>query len=321
MNAHAHLELTAHGTIPYNGFLGDWLFAVGARTWELESDGALDPQAAATAGAAMLAASGCAAIADTSLRGVRAEFDGAMVVLHEVMGFTSLGEDEIWRRASERLAADVAAHLPCGLQPHALYSVGPDLFMEARRRADASGCLFATHLAETREEVQFLLDGSGPFAELLGGTGAAPAGLGAVGASPVRRLRDLGCLDRALLFHGNYIADEDFPTLALAGASVVYCPRSHRHFGHTDHPAPRMLRAGVNVCIGTDGLVSNEGLDMQAEMRAALDRCPGLSPEDVLAMATLFGARALRLDGDLGALAPNMRAQFAALPFDEWPYP
>jgi len=321
VNAHAHLELTAHGAIPYNGFLGDWLLAVAARTWELAENGVTDYQDPADAGAAMLRASGCAAIADTTLRGVRARFDGIVVTLHEVMGLTADGEDVVWQRARERVEEDLRAGRPCGLQPHALYSVPPELFRASRRHAEESGCLFGTHLAETVEEMEFVRDGSGPFAALVGELSGGRQGLGGLGVSPVRRLKDLGCLDGSILFHGNYIPDEDFAALAAAGASVVYCPRSHKHFGHENHPAPRMLRAGVNVCIGTDGLVSNEGLDMKAELRTALERCPGLSPTDGLTMATLFGARALRLDGRLGTLSAGMRASFAEFAFDDWPYP
>ncbi len=58
---------------------------------------------------------------------------------------------------------------------------------------------------------------------------------------------------------------------------------------------------------------------MREEMRCAVDRCPGLSPDDALMMATLCGARALGIDGEYGALARGMRAVFAEIPEALWP--
>jgi cytosine/adenosine deaminase-related metal-dependent hydrolase len=154
---------------------------------------------------------------------------------------------------------------------------------------------------------------------MIAAHGGDPCVYGGDGKTPVERLDDLGVLEHAILFHGNYMTERDLPRVLRNSASVVYCPRSHRHFGHVSHPAPLMLSRGVNVCLGTDGLVSNEGLDMVEEMLCALERCPALSPDAVLTMATLCGARALGIDGEYGALAPGMRAAFAEIPVSRWP--
>lgn len=319
VNAHAHLELTGHGTVPYNGSFWGWLEAVAAKSRAAAAEGTEPLAEAATRGAAILAETGTAAIADTTLWGVRADFDGVLVSLHEFIAFREDASDRpSWPAALERLSSDAAAGRPCGLEPHSPYTVHPRLVAEAYRRATERRCLFAMHFAETEMELDLLEHGAGPMAAAIASEGAPVSEYVSGARAPVARLAELGALEGALLFHGNYVPDEEFGALARAGASVVYCPRSHMHFGHDAHPAPRMLAAGVNVCLGTDGLVSNYGLDMRAEMLCALERCPALSPYDVLTMATLCGARALRLDGQLGALAPGLRASLCALPLDPW---
>jgi len=319
VNAHAHLELTGHGTVAFEGSLFDWLDEVADHSKLLARE---RPEAfadAADEGARMLRETGTAAILDTTLWGVRARSDALVIPAYEFLSFSSR-EDErpFYRQAVERVAADASRGLRCALEAHTPYTVHPDLVRKAREIADREGVLFASHLAETPDEVEFISRGTGPLVDWLRDQGAPIEEYGTA-RSPVQRLEELGVLGRAILFHGNYVEERDFATLVRRSASVVYCPRSHRHFGHDPHPAPAMVRAGVNVCLGTDGLVSNEGLDMVAEMLCALDRCPGLDPETVLLMATLCGARALGIDGELGALAPGLRAEFAEFAPDAFP--
>jgi cytosine/adenosine deaminase-related metal-dependent hydrolase len=93
---------------------------------------------------------------------------------------------------------------------------------------------------------------------------------------------------------------------------VVHCPRSRAFFGHKGFPLEALREAGVNLCLGTDSLASNEGLNLFDEM-AELNRShPGLGCRDILAMATVNGAKALGRD-DLGRLRPGARADFIAL--------
>jgi cytosine/adenosine deaminase-related metal-dependent hydrolase len=74
-----------------------------------------------------------------------------------------------------------------------------------------------------------------------------------------------------------------------------------------------MAKAGILLCLGTDGLSSNPDLDMGKEMRAARETW-GFSPQAVLRMATLNGACALGLSRSLGSLEPGKRAAVSLLP-------
>jgi cytosine/adenosine deaminase-related metal-dependent hydrolase len=70
-----------------------------------------------------------------------------------------------------------------------------------------------------------------------------------------------------LLAHVNYADDADLELLAGSSASVVYCPRTHAFFGHAPHRYREMLARGINVCLGTDSLASNDTLSILDEMR------------------------------------------------------
>lgn len=87
--------------------------------------------------------------------------------------------------------------------------------------------------------------------------------------SPIENMARLGYLDKACCAHCVHVTDKDIELLAAHRASVVHCPNSNMKLGSGICPVQRMLDAGVNVCLGTDGASSNNNLDMLREMRAA----------------------------------------------------
>ncbi len=141
--------------------------------------------------------------------------------------------------------------------------------------------------------------------------------------SPVRHLERCGMLGENLLAtHANYLASGDAVLLGKRRVSVVHCPRSHAFFRHDLFPLHRLTRANVNVCLGTDSLASVVKpprqpieLDMFAEMRVLADQHPFLSPNAILRMATVNGARALARQGLVGELSPHALADIIALPY------
>ena len=87
------------------------------------------------------------------------------------------------------------------------------------------------HLAESREEVEFLESSSGPIAEQLfpfvGWRGMLPP---PARQTPVQALQRAGGLhDSSLLVHGVQLTDAEIEAVAKSGASVVLCPRSNRN--------------------------------------------------------------------------------------------
>jgi 5-methylthioadenosine/S-adenosylhomocysteine deaminase len=125
------------------------------------------------------------------------------------------------------------------------------------------------------------------------------------GVSPVGLLAKLGCLsDRMIAVHCVAVDDSDIEMLAKAGVSVAHCPRSNKKLASGIAPVDKMEKAGINVTLGTDGAASNNNLDMFQEMATAakLHKVDSLDPTvlgaaDVLRMATLNAAHALRFNG------------------------
>jgi aminodeoxyfutalosine deaminase len=192
-----------------------------------------------------------------------------------------------------------------------------------------SGRQLCTHLAETREELQFLRDGSGSFRELLEEWGLWDGTFQPPGCSPVDYMARLNVLEAKpapLLVHVNYVSDADLDLLANTSCSVAWCPRTHRFFHHEPHRFRDMLARGINVCIGTDSLASNDTLSILDELRFAWRRSSGsagaqgrqpVSQQCLLAMGTIAGARALGLEDQVGSLEPGKRADLAAVPLEQ----
>jgi len=94
----------------------------------------------------------------------------------------------------------------------------------------------------------------------------------------------------------------------------VHSPRSHAYFKHSRFPFERLHSLGVNICLGTDSLASNESLSLFAEMRAFQRSEPGISPDEILKMATVNPAMALHREKMIGRIRPGFCADFMAIP-------
>ena len=134
------------------------------------------------------------------------------------------------------------------------------------------------HLAESREELEWIHSNSGPFREILGEAGAARSREGQR-SSILDYLELLAGASRALVVHGNYLTDEELDFIAARAATmaVVYCPRTHAFFGHQPYPLARMLEMGVPVALGTDSRASNPDLSVLAEMQFVAAHHPDVS--------------------------------------------
>jgi cytosine/adenosine deaminase-related metal-dependent hydrolase len=175
------------------------------------------------------------------------------------------------------------------------------------------------HLAESREELELLRDGAGPFQELLDERSMWDSGAIPHGSRPLDYLQLLARAPQSLVVHGNYLDDEERGFLAASRQrmSLVYCPRTHAYFGHVPYPLAETLAAGVRVVLGTDSRASNPDLDLWAEMQFAAKAHPKVTPADVLQMGTLASAEALGCADNVGSLSAGKYANFVAMPLTD----
>ena len=304
INTHTHLELTG-----FEGRVREREFPVWIR--QLRDLKATRSSAeyieAARRGLASCYASGVTTIADTGDSGAAiqalAEADGSGVAYQEVFGPhpNQLEEsmDGLRSRVS-RLCCWATSRVRIGVSPHAPYTVSGPLFKAVARWSRAEGLPLAVHVAESRAEVDFVADGSGPFAEVWRSRGIPlpePRGL-----SPIEWLAEEGVLtERTLCIHAVQAGPRDVDRLRASGSAVAHCPLSNRAHQHGAAPLAAMVEANIRVGLGTDSVVSVRRLDLLAEARAARTLAP-LSADDLLELCTLSGARAIGVDSETGSL-------------------
>ncbi|MHB8691470.1 MAG: amidohydrolase family protein [Solirubrobacteraceae bacterium] len=136
------------------------------------------------------------------------------------------------------------------------------------------------------------------------------------GVNTIERAERSGLLDLDVVFaHCIWVLEPDIELLARSRSSAVHNPLSNMILGSGVCPVPRLRAAGIPVGLGTDGAASNDSHDMLGVIKCAplLQKCHHLAPavltaRDSLAMATIEGARALRIDDVVGSLEPGKHA-------------
>jgi len=302
INAHCHLDYTnMRGLTPYRGDFLDWILRLTALKKQWSDEHYI---ASINRGLAELAASGTTTVVNIEcfpqLVNHLAPSPLRVWWCVELLDLT-------WGEPSRHLLQEATRWLESqahgGLAPHAPYTTSMPLYRLAARVARTHGWLLTTHLAESREEDDMFRRQRGPMWERYH-------------REPVS-LQELSILGpTCLLAHANFITDAEADAIGRSDASIAHCPRSHRFFGREPAPWDLWRRHGINVCLGTDSLASNDSLDLRAEMRL-LTRFP---PREVLAMATVNAARALNCEGKLGTITIGSRADLVAVPLDGDPY-
>jgi len=206
-----------------------------------------------------------------------------------------------------------------GLSPHAPYTASVDLYRLARTCGEKYGMLSTTHIAESVEEHEMFSHARGPLHDFLAGLGRDNSDCGQ--GSALSHLVEHGVIGgNCIIAHLNYLQDYDYELVARTGASVVHCPKCHTYFGHAPFPLKALREHGVNVCLGTDSLASNNSLDMRSEMREAQE-FHGLGDREVLEMVLINGAQALGQAGKLGEISPGSVADLVAFAHETDPDP
>jgi aminodeoxyfutalosine deaminase len=328
INAHCHLDYTClRGKIRPQKSFSDWIRAINAEKAKLSPN---DYIASINEGFAEVKRFGTTSIANLTA------FPELMPQIHAPIR-TSWFAELIDIRAPERVNELVDSALEAlnqtggwGLAPHALFTVSRDLFRRCEEIAQRDNILLTTHLAESREEMQMFRNATGPLYEFLKNIGRPMDDCGR--KTPLENFLDLigsgGSLNRQrtievnrpfpfwIIAHLNELTESDFELLERSNSKfhVVHCPRSHNYFGHSRFPFQRLRALGFNICLGTDSLASNESLSLFAEMRAFQKEFPSVSLAEILQMATVNPARALRQENELGTIHRGTPADLLAVP-------
>ncbi len=193
---------------------------------------------------------------------------------------------------------------------HAPYSVSPLLLQAIKSYNKKRKKLFCIHCAESIEEIKFLEKGEGPLLEFLKERGQWNENFVPPRVSPIKYLNSLKLLDEdTLLVHVIHIDEKDLEILKNTKPKICICLKSNLFIGVGIPRLKELLSAGLDVCIGTDSLASNDQISIWEEMKTIYTYYPDISPEEILKIATFKGAKVLGFD-KMGAILagynPNM---------------
>jgi 5-methylthioadenosine/S-adenosylhomocysteine deaminase len=187
---------------------------------------------------------------------------------------------------------------------HAPYSVSAANLAREAELAEEYAAPLVIHLAETRWEVDTILAEKG--------------------TTPVAYLADLGILsERTVAAHCVHVSPADIEILAEFEVGVASNPVSNLKLASGVAPLPQMLDAGLKVGLGTDGVASNNTLDLLRDAQLAALLYKGLSGDPtclpartLVDLVTLGGARVLGLSDRIGSLEPGKRADVVCVAVD-----
>ncbi|ROH91114.1 TRZ/ATZ family hydrolase [Stagnimonas aquatica] len=188
--------------------------------------------------------------------------------------------------------------------PHAPYTVSDAPLTKIRAYANELSIGIHMHVHETAGEVAMAVQ--------------------ATGKRPWQRLKELELLGPDFIaVHMTQLSDEEIAEAAEFGVHVAHCPESNLKLASGFCPVGKLLKAGVNVALGTDGAASNNDLDLFGELKTAAllakavaGDAETLPAQAALHMATLAGAKALGLDEQIGSLKEGKQADFIAIDLD-----
>ncbi|MBY0270880.1 MAG: TRZ/ATZ family hydrolase [Burkholderiales bacterium] len=215
--------------------------------------------------------------------------------------YASDAQDYLARGMALRDALRDEALLSFCLAPHAPFTVSDATFVQIATYAGELELPVHIHIHETAQEIT--------------------DSLAQYGVRPLVRLEKAGLLGPGLIaVHSVHLDDREIELFARHGCSVAHCPSSNLKLASGIAPVGKLLRAGINVGLGSDGAASNNRLDLIAEMRLAALLAKGGSGDattmpahQALSCATLSGARALGLQDKIGSIVPGKLADLVAV--------
>ncbi len=322
VNTHHHLYQVLTRARAQDSNLFGWLTELYPVWADLDGEWV---RAAASAGLAELALSGCTTSTDHHYvfpAGVgdllAAEVEAAQAIgvrFHPCRGSMDLGvsagglppdvvvqdADAVLRETEDavRRFHDPApgAMLRIAIAPCSPFSVTDALMRESVALARRLGVRLHSHVAETPDEEAFCLE--------------------RFGCRPVELFDRLGFLgDDVWLAHAVHLSSQDIDRLRATGTAIAHCPTSNLRLGSGLAPVRELVDAGVPVGLGVDGSASNDGGHMLGEVRQALLVARGrggpgaMRVREALRLGTRGGAACLGRD-DLGSLEPGKRADVA----------
>lgn len=189
-----------------------------------------------------------------------------------------------------------------GFAPHAVYTVSESVLRELKDYSRVFDTPYHIHVSETEKENQDCKDETG--------------------MTPVQYLDSMGIVNEDIIAaHAVWLEEKDIELLSNGG-NVVHNPAANLKLGSGIADIPEMLENDINVAIGTDGVASNNNLNLFEEAKIAAlihkrEDPTAITEQDVLDMITVNGARALGLEKEIGSVAVGKKADLITIDLDK----
>ena len=311
INAHAHTAMCVMRGYADDYTLQSWLFD---KVFPVEAR--LDERAivaGARLGMAEMLACGTVSFSDmyfcqpavaeeVGRIGMKANLCNAVIALGEDYDFEKDRAVIETRTLLERYGA--SGPIRADVSIHAEYTSPPDIWRRVHDWAREYGVITHIHLSETKAEHEEAF---------------ARRGMSAAAA-----FEKYGVLDtKTLMAHGVWLSGDDMRILAAHGASVAHCPVSNLKLGSGMADVRAMHDHGINVCLGTDGVCSNNSLDLFEEIKLSALLAKGMRHDptalpayDALRMATVCGATAQGRGNETGRIETGFDADLIMIDTD-----
>lgn len=231
--------------------------------------------------------------------GMKCSVSGILIGFPSAMAKTDAEYLKAAEALFERFDGDRKVRVTVG--PHAPYTVNDETLVQAREMAERHHAKIHMHVDETQTEIE---DSLKQF-----------------GMRPIERLQRLGLINENFIaVHCVHPDAGERALLAKAGASVVHCPCSNLKLASGFAPIAEMMQQGINIAMGTDGVASNDKLDLLGETRlaamlgkAVAGKTTVMKVKDLLFSATLGGAKAIGWDDRIGSIEKGKDADLIAV--------
>lgn len=236
--------------------------------------------------------------------GIRASI--GHVIMNVPTGWAKDAEDYINKARAAHAERVTHPLITWMIAPQGPYTNSDHSLRMAKAMADQHGLRVHMHLHETQAEIEIDLKQHG--------------------MRPMQRLHRLGLLDENFLaVHMVHLTDEEIALCKKTGLHISHNPESNLKLASGFAPVVKLMKAGINVSLATDGAASNNDLDMFGEMRTASFLAKGVNQDptalDVhttLEMATINGAKALGLEKEIGSIEIGKSADIISVELENY---
>lgn len=330
VDCHTHLEYTVLRGIVHDVPYAEWLAMEHAKADMMSRDDRYD---SALVGCMEMLSGGVTTVADFTSTGASCEAVndmGMRSVIYRSVGApekakvdgaieAAVNDVRAWRESSD------ADRVTIGIAPKALHACHPSVFFKVNAIAEEMGLPVAMHVAGSYEEFRYIRDGATPLS--VRGISAGNDSLTdrpmwlPTGVTPVNYALNWDAFNSkdVLAVHCVHVDDMDIAKLKEHDVAIAVCTRCNAQLGMGLAPLHKFLQAGIRIGLGTDSPAATDSADMFTEMRLGMlihrsvYRDEFLSAATMLELATIGGARALRMDDEIGSLEPGKRADIIAI--------